>query len=80
MDLTHVSVTLRPLPKSRKKYQDLFLVDTGATDSMAPGKSLKKAGIQPIGKMAYEQLGSSVHPGRHSDERRGDQGNSHLSP
>jgi clan AA aspartic protease len=54
MGLTHVSVTLRPLPKSRKKYQDVFLVDTGATDSMAPGKRLKKAGIRPVGKMAYE--------------------------
>jgi clan AA aspartic protease len=54
MGLTHVRVTLRPLPKSRKKYQDVFLVDTGATDSLAPGNSLRKAGIRPIGKMAYE--------------------------
>ncbi|HEY1860436.1 MAG TPA: hypothetical protein VGG61_08785 [Gemmataceae bacterium] len=54
MGLTHVSVTLRPLPKSKKKYKDVFLVDTGATDSMAPGKRLKKADIRPVGKMAYE--------------------------
>src|ERR1700682_1959403 len=54
MGLIHVSVTLRPLPKSRKRYHDVFLVDTGATDSMAPAKRLKKAGIRPVGKMAYE--------------------------
>ncbi len=54
MGLTHVTVTLRPLPKSKKKYHEVFLVDTGATDCMAPGKSLKKAGIRPLGKMAYE--------------------------
>lgn len=54
MGLTHVTVKLRPLPKSRKKYEEDFLMGTGATDSMAPAKKLKKAGIEPIGKMAYE--------------------------
>jgi clan AA aspartic protease len=54
MGLIHVTTTLRSLPKSRKKYQADFLVDTGATDSLAPGNKLKKAGIQPIGKMVYE--------------------------
>src|SRR5262245_18170801 len=52
--LTHVTVTLRPLLKSRKKYREAFLVDSGATDSMAPAKHVKKAGIHSIGKMAYE--------------------------
>lgn len=54
MGLIHVTVTLRPLPKSHTKYEADFLVDTGATDSMAPGPRLKKAGIKPVGKMAYE--------------------------
>src|SRR5204863_811578 len=38
----------------RKKYVAEFLVDTGATDSLAPTKHLKKAGIKPRGRMAYE--------------------------
>jgi clan AA aspartic protease len=54
MGLIHVTVTLRPLPKSRKKFEADFLVDTGATDSMAPASRLTKAGIVPVGKMAYE--------------------------
>jgi clan AA aspartic protease len=54
MGLIHVTTTLRPLPKSRKKYEADFLVDTGATDSLAPGKQLKKAGIEPVGRMTYE--------------------------
>jgi clan AA aspartic protease len=54
MGLIHVTTTLRPLPKSRKKYEADFLVDTGATDSLAPANKLKKAGIKPIGRMTYE--------------------------
>jgi clan AA aspartic protease len=54
MGLIHVTVSLRPLPKSKKKYEADFLVDTGATDCLAPASKLKKAGIEPVGKMTYE--------------------------
>lgn len=54
MGLIHVTVSLRETNKSRKKYEADFLVDTGATDSMAPSSRLKKAGIVPVGKMTYE--------------------------
>jgi clan AA aspartic protease len=54
MGLIHVPVTLRETRKSRKKYEAKFLVDKGATDSLAPAKQLKKAGIEPVGKMKYE--------------------------
>ena len=54
MGLIHVTVTLRAGEKSRKKYQADFLVDTGATDSMAPAKALVRAGIRRRGRMAYE--------------------------
>ena len=54
MGATHVTVTLRAGEKSRKKYEALFLVDTGATDSMAPAKQLAKAGIRRRGRKAYE--------------------------
>ena len=54
MGLTHVTVTLRASERSRKKYQANFLVDTGATDCMAPTSELRRAGIRPRGKKTYE--------------------------
>jgi clan AA aspartic protease len=42
------------VPGHRKKYEADFLVDTAATDTLAPGGELHKIGIKPIGKMAYE--------------------------
>ena len=54
MGLTRVTVSVRDLGKSRKPYEDVFLVDTGAVDCMVPGSKLKKAGIKPEGKSVYE--------------------------
>src|SRR2546422_5866034 len=53
MGLMRVTTTLRGQQKG-KKYVAEFLVDTGATDSLAPAKELKKAGIKPRGRMTYE--------------------------
>jgi clan AA aspartic protease len=50
----HVTVSLRVSQRSRKKYQADFLVDTGATDCMAPASKLERAGIRRRGRMAYE--------------------------
>jgi clan AA aspartic protease len=60
MGLIHVTVALRPSQQSRKKYEALFLVDTGATDSMAPASALRKAGIKPSGRMTYELADGST--------------------
>jgi clan AA aspartic protease len=49
-----VTVTLRASEKSRRTYQADFLVDSGATDCMAPGTKLQRAGIRRRGRMAYE--------------------------
>ena len=54
MGLTHVTVTIRATQKSRNKYEAIFLVDTGSSDSMAPRAELKKIGITPIDKKIYE--------------------------
>jgi len=54
MGLTHVTVTIRATQKSRNKYEAVFLVDTGSSDSMAPRGELKKIGITPIDKKIYE--------------------------
>ena len=53
MGAIHVTVTLS-WPEAKESFESLFLVDTGATDSMAPGSKLTKAGFKPIGKMTYE--------------------------
>jgi len=60
MGLTQVTVTVRESKKARKKYEALFLVDTCATDSLAPAGKLKKAGIDPVGKMTYELADGST--------------------
>jgi hypothetical protein len=54
MGLIHVTTTLRASEKARKKYSADFLVDMGGTDNLAPANDLKKAGIKPRGRMAYE--------------------------
>jgi clan AA aspartic protease len=54
MGLTYVTVRLSAATEPKKNFTAEFLVDTGATDSMAPKKALRKAGIKPVGKTAYE--------------------------
>lgn len=41
-------------------FEDLFLVDTRATDSMAPADELEKIGVHPVGKMSYELADGTV--------------------
>lgn len=59
MGLTYVTVSLKVPGAESGGYEGLFLVDTGATDSMAPASELAKAGIQPVGRTTYE-LADSV--------------------
>ena len=54
MGLIHVTVSLKQPGLETKAYEALFLVDSGATDSMAPGSELRRVGIQPISRMSYE--------------------------
>jgi clan AA aspartic protease len=35
-------------------YQADFLVDTGATDTMAPTRELRRIGVEPVGTIVYE--------------------------
>ncbi|MDQ1265975.1 MAG: hypothetical protein QG635_1127 [Bacteroidota bacterium] len=53
MGAIHVTVNLS-WPEVQGEFEDLFLVDTGATDSMAPSSKLKALGFKPLGKMNYE--------------------------
>lgn len=60
MGLTKVTTKLTNMTDRTKYYEAVFLVDTGATDSMAPAVELEKIGIQPEGKMTYELADGSV--------------------
>jgi clan AA aspartic protease len=53
MGIIQVTVNLSR-PDVPGSYETLFLVDTRATDSMAPTKDLKESGFKPVGKMTYE--------------------------
>jgi len=60
MDLTKVTTKTSPFGDGDKFYETVFLVDTGATDSMVPAPELEKIGIKKEGKMAYELANGEV--------------------
>ena len=57
----HVSVSLRVPGATDESFERAFLVDTGATDSMAAGSELTNVGIRPVGRTRYELADGSVH-------------------
>jgi hypothetical protein len=59
MGLTHVTVALRGFTPPAATYEADFLVDPGATDSLAPAGELRKIGVQPVGTTVYELAESS---------------------
>ncbi|MBI1872763.1 MAG: clan AA aspartic protease [Acidobacteria bacterium] len=61
MGLTYVTVSLRSPGAQNGAYEALFLVDTGATDSLAPAAQLAKIGIQPVGITTYELADGTLH-------------------
>src|SRR5207245_1093613 len=60
MRLTHVTVTLKALGANNGTFERDFLVDTGATDSLAPAAELRKIGVKPAGTTVYELADGSV--------------------
>jgi clan AA aspartic protease len=60
MGLTKVTTKITALGNRQKSYEAVFLVDTGATDSMIPGPELEKIGVKKEGKMAYEVADGTV--------------------
>ena len=59
--LIHVNVSLKAPGASSNAYEGSFLVDTGATDSMAAASDLVRAGIESVGRSSYETADGSVH-------------------
>ncbi len=54
MGAIHVTVTIRNLADPERAWEGLFLVDTGATDSLVPRPHLEAIGLQPRGERIYE--------------------------
>lgn len=54
MGATHVTVIVRNPADPEKCWEGLFLVDTGATDSLVPRPHLDAIGLKPRGKRVYE--------------------------
>lgn len=61
MGLTHVTVRLRGPARRNGAFEADSLVDMGATDCLAPASKLRRAGITPAGKTAYELADGTVH-------------------
>jgi len=60
MGLTRVTTKLTNIESPNKSYESIFLVDTGATDCLAPGDELEKSGVRKEGKTSYEFADGSV--------------------
>ena len=54
MGATHVTVTIRNPADPERAWEALFLVDTGATDSLVPRPHLEAIGLKPRGRRVYE--------------------------
>ena len=54
MGATHVTVTIRNPAEPSRSWDGLFLVDTGATDSLVPRSCIEAIGVEPEGQRIYE--------------------------
>ena len=54
MGATHVTVRITNPADSDRYWEGLFLVDTGATDSLVPRPHLEAIGLEPRGRRVYE--------------------------
>ena len=54
MGATHVTVRITNPAEPDRFWEELFLVDTGATDSLVPRQHLEAIGLQPRGRRTYE--------------------------
>lgn len=60
MGMTHVTVTVRNPAQPGLEWEGLFLVDTGAVDSVVSGKFLREIGLSPKAKRTYELADGSA--------------------
>jgi clan AA aspartic protease len=60
MRITKVTTKLTSIEGERQSYEDIFLVDTGATDCLAPADELERIGVRRLGSMAYELADGAI--------------------
>ncbi len=60
MGLTKVTTKLTSFATPERSYEAIFLVDTGATDSLAPADELEKIGLAKEGRMVYKLADGTV--------------------
>ncbi len=60
MGLTRVTTKLTSISSPYGAYEEIFLVNTGATDSMAPADKLEEIKVVKVGKMSYELADGTV--------------------
>jgi clan AA aspartic protease len=53
MGATHVTVSVVNPADPTRRWDGLFLVDTGSIDCYVPGNRLREIGIQPAGQRTY---------------------------
>jgi clan AA aspartic protease len=54
MGATHVTACITNPKDPARRWEGLFLVDTGAIDCYVPGNRLREIGIEPDGRRTYE--------------------------
>ena len=54
MGAVHVTVTIRNPAEPSRSWDGVFLVDTGAADSLVPRPCLEAIGLTPKGQRVYE--------------------------
>ena len=59
MGATHVTVTIRNPADPKKSWEGLFLVDSGAIDSLVPKDHLEAIGLKPKAQRIYELANGS---------------------
>ena len=60
MGVTHVPVTVRHPADPDRHWQGIFLVDTGAIESVVPASALKQLGIEPRTVRRYELADGTI--------------------
>ena len=60
MGLTKVTTKLTSFAAPERSYEAIVLVDTGATDTLAPAAELEKIGLPKEGRMVYELADGTV--------------------
>ena len=60
MGLTKVTTRLARMEAPERYYESIFLVNTGATDCMAPAEELERLGLKREGKTSYELADGTV--------------------